>query len=291
MVLVRYSLVIGFLVAISCSAHRRRIDTARHDGNEPLAACFEACRPDDDACVATCQQQHPTGWRHRVGASVRPMTDAAAQVHASLAASLHPLAVRDARAAGNEPLATCYEQCHPTATVCLHACENQHARPDDAERRREMLALATKIGVEAYKRDRAQKDAWAASNGPSNDPRRTGGSFGGAASSGSSSGRPPSGGSSSGASSSGGSSSGAPANIHFGKSCSECASSLQHGLGCTMPAKATCGDGELRTGAGFCAARPTDRGGTCSARCSSAGDCPAGYSCADLGTGASVCMR
>ena len=291
MILARLAVFVAVFVTISCSPHRRRIDTARHDGNEPLAACFEACKPDDDACVSGCRRAHPTGWRHRLGVRVKPVVGAGEKVHATLATTLHPLAVREARVAGNEPLASCYERCGPTAATCLHGCEQQHARASDVERRREMLAVIAKIGVAAYEQKRAKEDAWAASNGPSNDPRRA--SFGGASSGGSSSGGASSGGaaSSSGSSSGGEPQSGPPANIHFGKRCRECATNIAHGLGCTIPAKATCGDGELRTGAGFCAARPTDTQGTCTARCKSAKDCPAGYGCADLGTGVSVCMR
>jgi hypothetical protein len=273
-------LLIASLVA--CSTHQRRIDTARHDGNEPLAACFEACKPDDNACVEACQQEHPTKLQHRIGATFKPVIDGGKQLGTSIAITLHPLAVQDARAAGNEPLAACYEGCSPTAKGCLEACEREHSRPADAERRREMLALIAKIGIEAYKQEREQKAAWAASNGPNNDPSvATAGASKGSAASGSPSKQP----------ASGEEASSPLKNIHFGKSCSQCDTNIKHGLACTIPAKAVCGEGELTKGSGFCAARKTDKSGSCSARCTGSRECPTGYSCSDLGTGMSVCTR
>jgi hypothetical protein len=196
---------------------------------------------------------------------------------------MHPLAVQDARNGGNEPLAACFESCAPADTSCMRTCDQTHARPIDQERRREMLALVAKVGVESYKQDQARRDQWAASNGPSNTP----GSSGGASSGGSSSG----GSSSSNSSGDQSAPAGPPKNISFGKSCTECDTNIKNGLHCTIPAKATCGEGEMHSGAGFCVARPTDQRGSCSARCSKASDCPSGNTCANLGTGVSVCVR
>jgi hypothetical protein len=277
MSLIKLSLIISLVAA--CSAHQRRIDTARHDGNEPLAACFETCKPDDDGCVRTCEQQNPARWHHKFS----PAIAGAKQVAGTFVAALHPIAVLDARNGGNEPLAACFETCKPDDLTCMRTCDQAHARPIDQERRREMLALVAKIGVESYKREREQKDAWAASNGPSNMPGASVDSSTRSSSSPSSS--------STDSAPSQSAPAGPPKDIHFGKSCNECDTNLKHGLGCTISAKATCGNGDMRSGSGFCVARPTDKKGSCSARCQAASDCPGGNTCTNLGTGLSVCVR
>lgn len=79
--------------------------------------------------------------------------------------------------------------------------------------------------------------------------------------------------------------------ISFGKSCDECDFNIKNGLNCSKPAKKRCGEGDLTHGGGWCVARATDSKGYCSSSCKAADDCPSGYSCQDLKTGATFCAR
>jgi hypothetical protein len=145
-------------VVIACSAHQRRIDQAKHDGNEQLAECYETCASDDEACAAGCKQTFPTRWYQPYAGAAKPFIEVGMVIQAKTAGALHPLAVQDARA-HNPPLAACYETCDPADAKCLRACDAKHGSDEDKRRRREMYMQVAKAGLDIYLETRRQRAA------------------------------------------------------------------------------------------------------------------------------------
>lgn len=145
-------------LVIACSPHQRRIDQAKHDGNEQLAECYETCAPDDDACAAGCKKTFPTRWYQPYAGAAKPFIEAGMVIQVKTAVALHPLAVQDARA-HNPPLAACYETCEPADAKCLRSCDAKNGSDEDKQRRREMYMQVAKAGLEVYLETRRQQGA------------------------------------------------------------------------------------------------------------------------------------
>lgn len=147
---------------MGCSAHQRKIDQAKSDGNDPLAQCFETCEEGDQGCYSSCEKRHPTQWHQKYTAPAKRMSQPWKKLWGSVTEFMHPIAVQSARNDGNIPLAECYEACSPDGLKCLTDCESKHASAAEKKRRIAMQRYLVNQGLQAavaQENSRRQKKA------------------------------------------------------------------------------------------------------------------------------------